>query len=269
MQHRTDLSLTRRAVVLGLALAPSVARAQSAPSPRELLPGLDLLEFVSSAEIGDGKLYALRIDPARFEFSLLTEHVQGSRRTARDWAHAHNLVAATNAAMFEPDGRPVSYCKADNRVVTERLTPDNSVFVFSDGSARLIDRTLEAFDPSQHRNALQGIRMIAADGRNVWSQQARQWSIACLAQDGRGRVLLLQKRSPMSVHDFINYVQALPLDLARCMYLEGGPEATLYVNAGGTELERFGSYETAFNENDDNDRAWPLPNVIGVRRRAA
>jgi hypothetical protein len=51
--------------------------------------------------------------------------------------------------------------------------------------------------------------------------------------------------------------------------LEGGPEATLYVNAGGTELERFGSYETGFNENDDNDRAWALPNVIGVWRRAA
>jgi hypothetical protein len=128
---------------------------------------------------------------------------------------------------------------------------------------------LEAFDRSQHRDALQGIRMIAADGRNVWSQQARRWSIGCLAQDRHGRILFLHKRAPMSVHDFIDYVQGLPLEVVRCMYLEGGPEATLYVNAGGTELERFGSYETGFNENDDNDRAWALPNVIGVWRRAA
>jgi Phosphodiester glycosidase len=261
--------LTRRAVLKGLAVAPCAARAEAAPSPRQLLPGLDLFEFASSAELGDGKLNALRIDPTRFAFTLLTEQVQGHRRTAREWARAYNLVATTNAAMFAPDGRPVSYCKADNRVVTERVTNDNSVFVFSDASARLLDRSLEAFDPSQHGNALQGIRMIAADGRNVWSQQERQWSIACLAQDGRGRILFLQKRTPMSVHDFVNYVQGLPLGLARCMYLEGGPEATLYVNAGGIELERFGSYESGFNENDDNDRAWQLPNVIGVRSHAA
>ena len=33
------------------------------------------------------------------------------------------------------------------------------------------------------------------------------------------------------------------------------------------ELELIGSYETGFLENDDNARAWPVPNVIGVVRR--
>jgi hypothetical protein len=31
-------------------------------------------------------------------------------------------------------------------------------------------------------------------------------------------------------------------------------------------MVRVGSWETGFNENDDNANAWPLPNVIGVRR---
>jgi hypothetical protein len=31
----------------------------------------------------------------------------------------------------------------------------------------------------------------------------------------------------------------------------------------------FGSYETSFKENDQNAMAWPVPNVIGVRPRAA
>lgn len=41
---------------------------------------------------------------------------------------------------------------------------------------------------------------------------------------------------------------------------------TFYARAGDTEIERFGSYETGFNENenDDNANAWPLPNVLGV-----
>lgn len=52
------------------------------------------------------------------------------------------------------------------------------------------------------------------------------------------------------------------------MYLEGDPEATPYVRGpGAAEIERFGSYETDFNENDDNATAWPLPNIIGVVAR--
>jgi hypothetical protein len=50
--------------------------------------------------------------------------------------------------------------------------------------------------------------------------------------------------------------------------MEGGPEAQLYVHAGETELEMFGSYETSFKENDQNEMAWPVPNVIGMRPRA-
>jgi hypothetical protein len=65
-------------------------------------------------------------------------------------------------------------------------------------------------------------------------------------------------RSPLPVHDFIHALQALPLSVARAMYQEGGPEATLYVNAGGFELERLGSFNLA---------AWPLPNVFGTRPR--
>ncbi len=48
------------------------------------------------------------------------------------------------------------------------------------------------------------------------------------------------------------------------MYLEGGPEASLHVQTPGKTVRRIGSYETGFNENDDNDRYWGLPNVIGV-----
>ena len=109
--------------------------------------------------------------------------------------------------------------------------------------------------------------MLSCEGRNVWRQSARIWSIASLAQDNEGRLLLLHLRSPLSVHDFVNALRRLPLSIVRAMYLEGGPEATLYAAGGGVEIERFGSYETGFNENDDNASAWPLPNVPGVAAR--
>ena len=52
-------------------------------------------------------------------------------------------------------------------------------------------------------------------------------------------------------------------------HLEGGPEAQLYVSIGDAKLELFGSYYTAFWENDGNDRPWTVPNVLGVRLRVS
>ncbi|HVT58535.1 MAG TPA: phosphodiester glycosidase family protein [Thermoanaerobaculia bacterium] len=87
---------------------------------------------------------------------------------------------------------------------------------------------------------------------------------AAIGVDRAGRVLFIHSRSPYSVHDLIAQLQKLPIDLARAMYVEGGPEAQLYVRAGHDDLEFIGSYETGFIERDDNDHAWPVPNVVVV-----
>ena len=55
----------------------------------------------------------------------------------------------------------------------------------------------------------------------------------------------------------------LPLDLRGLMYTEGGHEAQLYVDAPEHEYEFVGS----FGEADDNHRAWPVPNVLGIVRK--
>jgi hypothetical protein len=57
---------------------------------------------------------------------------------------------------------------------------------------------------------------------------------------------------------------ALPLGLVRAMHVEGGPEASLSVHGMGIDLSLSGSYETGFNENDQNQLQWPIPNVLGV-----
>ena len=69
------------------------------------------------------------------------------------------------------------------------------------------------------------------------------------------------------MHDFIDMLLELPIDLKNAMYVEGGPEAQLYVEGGGRSIELVGSFETGFFEADDNLQAWPIPNVIGVVRR--
>jgi hypothetical protein len=258
--------LTRRAALAVMAATPAYAATPVAW--RALAPGLEHGQAALAADIGDGQLHIVRIDPAHFRFVLASSAAAGGKpRTARRWAEERGFGAVINAGMFRPGGAPVGYAKADGRVIQPRMNGDRCVFAFDGKRARLLDLSCDAFDPAREENAVQGIRMVACDGRNVWGQQARRWSIAAVAQDTRGRILFLHARSPFSVHDFIDALLALPLSITRAMYQEGGPEATLYVNAGGFELERFGSFETGFNENDGNLAAWPLPNVFGIRPR--
>lgn len=246
---------------------------------RALEPGLELRAIPATREsaFSDELIVALRIDPARFEFVMLAAHAEdGVRRSADAWAQRDGLVAATNAGMFEaaPAVRPVGLARAEGVDVNPRVNADNTVFAFdamdeNGQDVRLIDRQCDDFPALQdaYDNLLQSIRMISCDGRNVWTQQPRRWSTAALGVDGEGRVLFIHVRSPYSVHDLIGMLQAAPLDLQRAMYLEGGPEATLFVETETVALERVGSFETGFFESDDNVMAWPLPNVIGVRRR--
>ena len=69
------------------------------------------------------------------------------------------------------------------------------------------------------------------------------------------------------MHDLNLELLAAGIGLVAAQHLEGGPEAQLYVHAGNTELEMFGSFETGFKEDDTNAIPWPVPNVLGVRPR--
>jgi hypothetical protein len=110
--------------------------------------------------------------------------------------------------------------------------------------------------------------MLDCAGRNTWAQQDRRWSTAAVGTDDAGRVLFIHARSAWSTHDFIDVLKALPLGLKRLMYVEGGPEASLYLKVGGTVLvAEMGSFETGFREDDDNRVFWPLPNVIAIAPR--
>jgi hypothetical protein len=155
-----------------------------------------------------------------------------------------------------------------------RLSKDNSILVFDPlredvPSVRLLDRECDELAASMaaYGTAVQSIRMVSCRGKNVWSQQPRRWSTAAIGVDTAGRVLFIHGRSPYSTHDLIDILLGLPIDLRRAMYVEGGPEAQLYVRAGGQEHEFVGSFETGFLESDSNGHAWPVPNVVGVARR--
>jgi len=269
------------AVLAAILFNLSVSAAREPEVWRALEPGLDLGEFPSPrpSERGDSIVRVLRIDPARFELRLMNASApdQGRALTARRWCARGDLVAAINASMYQTDHRTsVSLMRTGAHTNNPRLTKDRAILAFDrlDTSLKpvaIIDRDCEDIEKLRDRygSLVQSIRMISCKGKNVWSQQPRRWSTAAIGMDAQGRVLFVHVRSPYSTHDLIDILLALPLRIERALYAEGGPEAQLYVNSGGREHEWVGSYETGFNEDDDNHTAWPVPNVIGIARRAA
>lgn len=263
-------------VPISRAEPPAPAR----PAWKALAPGVEWAELAlpRKSRLGDSRLTVVRIDPARSPVVLLsaTALKLPSNPTAEGWASQQGLLAVTNAGMFQLDHRtPVGHAKAGGEV----LNPDWKATYKSVLVADPVDPSLPAariLDPAcdgdvkaiaaRYRTVLQSLRMIDCHGKNVWADQPREWSTAAVASDAQGRLLFLHARSPYRVHDLDEMLLALPLGITRAIYMEGGPEASLHIAAPDGPVRRFGSYETGFVENDDNDYYWDLPNVLAVRK---
>lgn len=267
--------------VLALALGFPAGAAAPVPIAWETLePGLEFATATSPipSGAGDSQIRLLRIDAGRFALELLNSSaLGGARLTARQWAQRHDLVAAINASLYQADYRTsVSLMKSRAHVNNPRLSKHNAVLLFDrldDGvpPVQIVDRTCGDLDGLQQRygSAVQSIRMVSCTRANVWTQQPEnKWSTAAIGMDQAGRLLFVHMRSPLSTHDLIEALLALPLGLRETMYVEGGPEAQLYVRAGGRELEFVGSHGSSF-AGFENIYALPIPNVIGLKRLPA
>jgi uncharacterized protein YigE (DUF2233 family) len=223
----------------------------------------------------------LRIDPERWDLVVVARSQTGdpAGQTARGWARQHDLAVAVNAGMFAADhSLHLGYLEHRGQVLASGVAAYQSVAAFGPRRPTLprfrifdLDEpglTIEAIR-RDYASLVQNLRLIRRPGTNRWSQQDRRWSEAALGEDREGRILFVFSRAPFSMHDLDAQVLAAGIGVVALQHLEGGPEAQLYVHAGETEIELFGSFETGFREDDGNPAAWPIPNVLGVRRREA
>jgi hypothetical protein len=261
---------------------PTATTKPAAPADsvfRELEPGLELadLPMPGPGVNADSRLFALRIDPERFDLRLLNASGPEPRpaQSAREWCATDGLVAAINASMYQTDQRTsVSLMQSGEHVNNGRLSRDRAVLAFDRADTTvprvdIIDLTCQDFAAlrPRYRSLVQSIRMVSCTGENTWKPQERRSSIAAIAVDTAGRVLFLHCRTAYSTHDFIAGILALPLGIAKAMYAEGGGESQLYVRTGDFELERTGRIEGGTLIEIQDSAAWSIPNVIGIVRR--
>jgi uncharacterized protein YigE (DUF2233 family) len=240
--------------------------------------GLFLAEIDATAksDYGDSKFTVLKIDPAHYNFTLVSAKQPGEGvATAEAWAKKKNLIATFNTSMYRMDFQTsVGFMKHYDFVNNGELNADNTIAAFnrkdeSVPEVQIIDRTCQNWEElkTKYNSFSQSIRMVDCHQNNKWQVDEKRWSMIVMCMTKDGKVLFAFTRSPYTVHNFIKMLLKLPLNIHNMMYLEGGPEASMYVNHKGVEVKKFGSYETGFNENDDNNEFWQIPNMIGISKK--
>lgn len=258
--------MRRRLGVLGwAAMAVGAVLAPLGPTGAQSREGLRV-----EHPAGRARLTLVRLDPARYAPRLLTRS-DGPPRALPDWARAHGLVAAINAAMYEADGRATSLLV---RAGVEE-SPDDArfggLFAFDPrgaGAAPVIlaGRDCEGTDLDALRRGYASLvasyRLLGCDGAPIEWQDHDRYTAAAVGVDRDGHVVLALSRAQLRMSELAHELAAPRLRIASIMFVEGGPEATLWADSGRRELLVTGRYASG----EDPERPWPLPNVLGFVR---
>jgi len=244
--------------------------ADAAPRPsacgdkRELRPGLT----VERIPDGDACITLVRIAPDRFRLRLLTALADGGARPAPAWADGFGLRAVVNASMFHPDQRSIGLMVTGSVENNPRDNPRlGAYFAFdpvdpADSPWVLVGRGCPNVDPldlrRRYRTVVQNYRMLDCDGRPVDWKDDKKHSAAAVGVDDVGRAVFVLSPVPHRVVDHMQLLGAPALGLKALMYVEGGPEASLYVKTDAATVSEMGRLEVGFST------FWSIPNVIGA-----
>lgn len=227
--------------------------------------------------VNDSRLTLLRIDPKEVEFEMFcATELDRKARTVVEWADSFRLDIVFNAGMYDLGNKLVSrgYLRHNDHFNNANIHPTfNSMLAFNP-----VDSTKAACDildmecnnwatmKTKYRSYAQGLRMLDCHGKPMnWTKRKQSCSMLVMAKDSSGKLWMIFTRSPYLHNDMIAFLQQFPEKLTNAIYMEGGPETSLYANVGGRKIEKVGSYVSQTYETDKNDHFWPLPNVIGIR----
>ncbi len=273
-------------IVSFLALANFTARSQN-PWISEI-PWTNLMDGLQYAEldapdksvVNDSKLTILKLDVQKFDFEFLTASEHGKQmRQAPNWAEEFNQNIIINAGMYSYNkthsnkGYMKNYRHLNN---PKKSTYYNAMLAMHPKDKlkpafEIIDITCQDWEKvqPQYNSLCQGMRMISCQGEGMaFSKRPDQsCSMVLTATDDLGNIYIVFTRSPYTHQTMIKYLQGLPINIKTTVYLEGGPEASLFVNTGDTVIAKYGSYVSNTCNNDDNDHFWEIPNVIAIRKK--
>jgi len=223
-------------------------------------------------------LTLVRIDPRKYAPRLFTAAEHDGPRTVTAWAKQFGLIAVVNASMYDQSGKSVSFMVDGERINNAR---DDARFggLLAFGEDRdasvapiaMVGRSCSQVDVAAlrkgYRTVIANYRLLDCAGAPISWKDEKAYSAAAIGMDRDGWVVLAHSRAPYRMEAFARVLGAPELRIVSAVYVEGGPEASLLVEADGLSVREVGSYESHFREDDGNTAFWDIPNVIGFAPR--
>jgi len=230
--------------------------------------------------LNDSKIFILKASPLLCNVQILcaSEHKKPNK-PADLWARESGMNVVVNAGMFNMANKRTNkgYLKNNSHFNNSRLNGKYNVMMAmnpkleSDTAMIITDMTCRNWKSLQSRyyTLCQGMRMIDGNGNPMaWDKRHGQsCSMVIGATDIAGNLFFIFTRSPYTHQQIIGFLFRLIPNIRTTVYLEGGPEASLYIQTKDTVISKFGSYVSKTYANDKNDHFWKIPNVIGIRSR--
>jgi hypothetical protein len=227
--------------------------------------------------VNDSKLFIVRIDPKDVVFELYSaKELNIPSMSASQWADSFGLNLVFNAGMYDLSNPLLSkaFFKRKNFYLNKTHHPNyNGVIALHPKDSLTIQPTIKDLKceslqsiETNFDSYFQCMRMLDCTGDALsWGKKKQACSMMVLSMDKKGNLYLVFSRSPYTHNQFISFLKSLELPLVNTVYLEGGPETSLYIHSERATFQKIGSYISDTYENDDNDHFWNLPNVIGIR----
>ncbi len=248
----------------------------------ELEKGLSYIELDAPRKdkVGDSKISILKINPENFSFEMLSASQTDSvPLCVVDWAEKFNLKVVINAGMYDLKRKLSSKGLLQNDLNysnnSNLYEGYNSIIAFNP-----IEKGLPNFDiidlkcndfskiKNQYQSYAQGLRMIDCEGNPMsWNKNPQWCSQLIVAKDKQQFIYFIFTRSPYSHNEMIQFMLNFEVKLVNAIYMEGGPQTSLFVDTEKGRIEKLGSYVSKTYATDKNAEFWALPNVIGIRKK--
>jgi hypothetical protein len=245
----------------------------------QLAKGVEYIEMAAPQKsfLGDSKLSILRLEPEQLQFFMYNATQMGNMRlTAPQWADSFDLNIVMNAGMYDLANGLIhrGYLKNGRHFNNKKVHPEyNSMIAFAPKDSiycnfDILDLECENWAEvcDQYSCYAQGMRMIDCNGEAMgWNKKNQSCSMLVATKDAKGRIWFIFSRSPYTHNQMISFMGTFKEDLRNAIYLEGGPETSLYIDINDICIEKVGSYVSQTYPTDDNKDFWELPNIIGIK----
>jgi hypothetical protein len=263
------------AVAAVVVAAYLVIHVQNEPHWRAVGPGVEfaMLRGEPWCRRGSAGIAVLRLDPARARVRVAHYSLTPEARPLNivEWQHLSGAVAVFNAGQYYPDLSYMGLLVCSGRVVSNDLHPEfKAALVASPTSGKpgigvldLTRKPLDARAPGWLEVA-QSFMVLDEKGVVRVRKSDHVANRTVVAEDRRGRVIVLTTEGGYTLADFAEYLRHAPLAISRAMGMDGGYEAEMCVNSGSFRYASFGRWDNQHADTDAPGARTPLPAVIEV-----